>query len=155
MEGQWEPRNPDYRATVHRVFAEQRAMALIGARLSQVRPGFVEIRLSHREEVTQQHGAIHGGVVGMAVDSACAFAALSLLPSQETGFTIEYKINFLAPAMGDEIVARGWVVRVGRTLAVARGEAHVLAGGEEQLVATALETLLHFPARTADGGRAG
>jgi uncharacterized protein (TIGR00369 family) len=141
----WQPRDPDYERAVRDVFAAQRAMALIGARLTVVGPGFVEIRVRCREDLTQQHMILHGGIVGMVVDSACAFAAATLFPVGTTGFSLEYKINFLAPARGDELVARGRVVRPGRTVTVSGADAYSVQDGREQLAATALESVVHFP----------
>lgn len=148
----WEPRNPDFERVVRETFACQNAMKLIGASVAAVEPGFVEIRLPFRDEITQQHKVLHGGVVGMVLDSACAFSTLTLLPAGATGFTVEYKVNMLDPARGEELVARGRVTKMGRTLAVTSGEAHVVADGQERLVAVALETVFHFQ---PDAGRPG
>jgi uncharacterized protein (TIGR00369 family) len=122
-------------------------MEYVGARLARVEPGFVEIHLPFRPELTQQHGVIHGGVVSMIVDSACGFAGLTLFPANTSILTVEYKINLLAPARGDALLARGWVARAGRTLTVCRGEAYAVTGGEEKLIATALETLIQLEGR--------
>jgi uncharacterized protein (TIGR00369 family) len=143
---QWKAKNPDYERAVRETFARQTAMALIGATLEVAEPGFIEIRLPNRPDIRQQHGVVHGGVVGMVVDSACAFTAVTVLPPNMTGFSVEYKINFLAPASGELVVARAWVLRTGRSLTVARGEAYAVTNGSEQLVAAAMETILHFPA---------
>jgi uncharacterized protein (TIGR00369 family) len=140
----WKERDPGFRSAVREAFAGQKAMALIGASLTAVEPGFVEIRLPFRDELTQQHGALHGGVVGMIVDAACAFAAATLFPPGATGSSVEYKVNFLAPARGETVIARGWVVRPGRTVTVAIGEAYSVSDGREQLVATMLESILQF-----------
>ena len=145
-ERRWEARDPDYERVIRETFAAQRAMAYIGARMETVRPGFVEIVLPCRPELSQQHSVLHGGVVGMVVDSACAFAAATLFPPRTTGFSSEYKINFLAPAQGDHLVGRGWVVKPGRTLTVAMAEAYAVLEGQEQLAATALSSIVHFPA---------
>lgn len=142
MPARWEARNPDYERAVRDTFAEQRAMALIGASITRVEPGFVEIELPFRDDLVQQHGILHGGVVGMVADSACAFAAMSVMPAEATGFTVEYKINMLRAAQGERILARGEAVSAGRTLAVARADVYAEQGGEEKLVATALETLV-------------
>ncbi len=140
----WEARDPDYERVIRETFAAQRAMAFIGARLETVQPGDVGIVLPCRPVLSQQHGVLHGGVVGMIVDGACAFAAATLFPPRTTGFSSEYKINFLAPAQGDRLVARGRVVRPGRTLTVAMAEAYAVREGEEHLAATALGSVLHF-----------
>src|SRR5204863_7014240 len=108
-------------------FGRQKAMALIGARLSAVAPGAVEIALPFREELTQQKGFVHGGNIGMIADTACGYAAYSLMPADCSLVTVEYKINILAPAMGS-LVARGEVVKPGRTLTVARAEVYAQDG---------------------------
>src|SRR3990170_7696965 len=104
-------------------FGRQKAMALIGARLTAVAPGATEITLAYREDLTQQKGFVHGGIVGMIADTACGYAAFSLMPAGCSLVTVEYKINILAPARG-ALVARGEVLRPGRTLTVTRGEVY-------------------------------
>src|SRR5579883_437329 len=147
------PQNPDFEARTRDSFARQKAMAFIGARLEAVRPGEVEIGLDYREELTQQHGFIHGGIVGMLADNACGYAAFSLLPAESSIVTVEYKLNLLAPAEGEGFVARGRVLRVGRSLIVAEAAVFALRQGEERQVAAALGTLMALPGRS-DSGRA-
>ena len=113
-------------------------MALIGARLGAVEPGRVEIELPFRDELTQQKGFVHGGILGMIADSACGYAAFSLMPAGCSLVTVEYKINILAPARGP-LVARGEVVKPGRTLTVARAEVYSREGRH---VATMQQTLM-------------
>ena len=115
------PVDPQFAARVRESFGRQKAMALIGASLAVVEPGHVEIALPFRDDLTQQKGFVHGGILGMIADSACGYAAYSLMPATSSLVTVEYKINILAPAKGD-LVARGQVIRPGRTLTVARGE---------------------------------
>ena len=118
---QFQPRDPAYAARVRESFGRQKAMQHIGARLRAVGPGWTAVELPHREELTQQKGFLHGGIIGMIADNACGYAAYSLMPATSSLVTVEYKINILAPAKGD-LVARGQVIRPGRTLTVARGE---------------------------------
>jgi len=118
---QFQPKDPAYAARVRASFARQKAMDLIGARLTVVEPGYTEIALAYRDDLTQQKGFVHGGILGMIADSACGYAAYSLMPATSSLVTVEYKINILAPARGD-LVARGQVIRPGRTLTVTRGE---------------------------------
>ena len=139
----FEPPDPAFDARVRASFARQRAMALIGARLGTVRPGEAEIELPYREDITQQHGFIHGGIVGMIADSACGYAAYSLMQEDASVLTVEYKLNLVAPAEGTRFIARGRVLRPGRTLVVA--EAKVLAvqpDGKEGVIAAALATIM-------------
>ena len=137
-----EPRNPLFEATVRESFAAQQLMATIGARLERVAPGEVEIRLPFRLDLTQQHGFLHAGVTASAMDSACGYAALSLMPAGVGVLSIEFKTNLLAPAGGDELIARGRVVRAGRTITVCQAEASMLADGIETPVATMLATIM-------------
>ncbi len=112
-----------FESRVRASFARQKAMALIGASLGSVAPGRVEVDLPFRDDLTQQKGFVHGGIIGMIADSACGYAAYSLMPASASLVTVEYKINILAPALGT-LVARGEVVKPGRTLTVARAEVY-------------------------------
>src|SRR5687768_18568238 len=117
------PADPHYVARIRSSFGRQKAMALIGASLTVVEPGQVEIALPYRDDLTQQKGFIHGGIIGMIADTACGYAAYSLMPADCSLVTVEYKNNILAPARAS-LVARGEVVRAGRTLTVTRGEVY-------------------------------
>ena len=134
----FQPVDPGYAARVRASFGRQKAMALIGARLELVEPGHVEIRLPYREENTQQKGYVHGGVLGMIADTACGYAAFSLMPAGCSLVTVEYKINVLRPALGT-LLARGEVIKPGRTLTVARGDIFTEDGVQ---VATMQQTLM-------------
>ena len=127
---------------VRESFERQRFMDLIGARLSEVAEGRVEIELPAAEGLTQQHGFLHAGVVAAAVDSACGYAALTLMPAGTAVLTVECKINLLAPAEGDRLIARGRVVRAGRTLTTCAGDAYMVGDGAERHVATVLATMM-------------
>jgi len=117
------PADPQFATRIRASFQRQKAMALIGASLTVVEPGQVEVALPWREDLTQQKGFIHGGIIGMIADTACGYAAYSLMPADSSLVTVEYKINILAPARGS-LVARGEVIRPGRTLTVTRGEVY-------------------------------
>ncbi|MFC5500255.1 PaaI family thioesterase [Caenimonas terrae] len=136
------PQDPQYAARVAASFARQPAMETIGASLAQVAPGRVVIELPFAPGLTQQHGFLHGGVVGMALDSACGYAAFSLMPVDAAVLTIEYKINMLAPAKGRRFRMEGLVVKPGRTITVTEGRAYAIDGSEEKLVATIGCTLM-------------
>lgn len=116
------PPDPDFAARARASFDHQRAMALLGARMTTVEPGVVEIVLPFREDLTQQHGFLHAGVVTAIVDSACGYAALTLMPQGVGVLTVEFKVNLLNPAQGARFVARGEVVKPGRTLMVCTGK---------------------------------
>jgi uncharacterized protein (TIGR00369 family) len=126
------PADPAYAERCRASFGRQAAMRLIGGRLSRIEPGVAEVALDFRDDLTQQKGYVHGGIVGMIADSACGYAAYSLMPASSSLVTVEYKINILAPARRS-LVARGEVVRAGRTLTVAKADvfdedgAHVAA----------------------------
>jgi uncharacterized protein (TIGR00369 family) len=126
-------------------FARQKAMALIGASLAAVEAGASEIRLPYRADLTQQKGFVHGGIIGMIADSAAGYAAYSLMPQSASLVTVEYKMNILAPARG-ALVARGKVIKSGRTLTVARAEVYAEDGTH---VASMQQTLMMLP-NTAD-----
>ena len=121
------PQDPHFVSRIRESFGRQKAMALIGASLTAVKPGHVEVVLPYRDDLTQQKGFIHGGIIGMIADTACGYAAFSLMPADSSLVTVEYKINILAPARGS-LVARGEVIRPGRTLTVTRGEVYAEDG---------------------------
>lgn len=123
-------------------FARQRVMATIGARLTAVEPGDIEIELPWREDLTQQHGFLHAGVVTTVLDSACGYAALSLMPADAAVLSVEYKVNLLAPASRGTLRARALVVRAGRTLSVCTADARLSVDGRERHVATMLATMM-------------
>jgi uncharacterized protein (TIGR00369 family) len=138
----FEPRDPDFERRVRESFARQRVMETMGATLLRVAPGEVEIALPFREELTQQHGFLHAGVVTTIVDSACGYAALSLMPPGAGVLTIEFKLNLLAPAAGARLIARGRVTKPGRTINVCAGDVFAEQDGREKLVATMLATVM-------------
>lgn len=134
-----EPRNPEYQAAVRASFARQGALAAIGAELVEVAPGVCSIRLPCSERVTQQHGFVHGGVLGMVADSAGGYAAMTLCPAGAEVLSVEYKVNFLAPARGEAVLASGEVVRAGRTLVVTRAEVAVIGPGQAAAVCAVMQ----------------
>jgi uncharacterized protein (TIGR00369 family) len=133
--------DPHFAARIRESFGRQKAMALIGASLARVEAGEVEIALPWRDDLTQQKGFVHGGVIGMIADTACGYAAFSLMPADCSLVTVEYKINILAPARGS-LVARGEVVKAGRSLTVARAEVYA-EGGKH--IASMQQTLMMLP----------
>ncbi len=137
-----EPPDPNYTERVRASFARQRLLVTLGAKLARVAPGEVEIHLPFREDLSQQHGFLHAGALTSVVDTACGYAALSLMPAGAAVLTVEFKVNLLAPGKGEVFVARGRVIKAGRTLSVVNGEVHALDGGEEKLVATMVATVM-------------
>ena len=143
----FEPRDPEFEAKVRESFGRQTAMQTLGAVIGRVEPGVVEIEMPCRADLAQEHGSMHGGIVTAIVDSACGFAAFSL-SAPETGIlTVEYKVNFIAPAKGDRLLARGEVVRPGAAVTVCKGDVLAYDGGEEKLVASMLMTMMLMPNR--------
>jgi uncharacterized protein (TIGR00369 family) len=133
--------DPHFAARIRESFGRQKAMALIGAALARVAAGEVEVALPWRDDLTQQKGFVHGGVIGMIADTACGYSAFSLMPAGGSLVTVEYKMNILRPGRG-ALVARGKVIRPGRTLTVARAEVYADDGSH---VATMLQTLMALP----------
>lgn len=127
---------------IRQSFERQNAMQLIKATLPVVDNGHVEIHLEHWSGVEQQHGFVHGGVVGMIADSAAGYAAMTLVPEDSSVLTVEYKINLLAPADGDKLIAKGRVIRPGRTLVVTQAEVHAVKDDKETLCAVMQQTIM-------------
>lgn len=129
-------------ARVRASFARQGAMRTIGATLDAVEPGYCAISIVPHAEVSQQHGYVHAGIVSAIVDSAGGYAGYTLFPAGSSVLTVEFKVNLLAPAKGDRLVAEGYVVKPGRTLCITRGEVHAEHGGKRTLVAIMQQTLM-------------
>ena len=144
-----EPRDPDWDATVRQSFARQKVMRLIGAELCALTPGHCEIRLPFRDDLTQQNGYFHAGITSTIVDSAGGYAGLSLMPKGADVLTVEFKLNLLAPADGDMLVAEGQVLKSGRNLVIARGEVYAIKNGVATHCATMQQTLMTMH-RTTD-----
>jgi len=124
---------------------------LIGARLAVVEPGYTEIHLPYKAEITQQHGFIHGGVVGMIADSAAGYAANTLTPADSSVLTVEYKLNLIAPADGERMVARGEVIRSGRTLIITKAEVFAIKAEQWTLCAVMQQTIMAMHGRKEKG----
>ena len=137
-----EPRNPDWGATVRASFARQGVMGLIGAEMGAISPGHCEIRLRYRPDLTQQHGFFHAGVTSTLVDSAGGYAGLTLMPVDAEVLTVEFKLNLLAPADGELLVAEGQVLKSGRNLVITRGEVYAIRNGKATHCATMQQTLM-------------
>ncbi|GIX29402.1 MAG: thioesterase [Burkholderiales bacterium] len=134
--------DPRYAERVRASFARQGIMGHLGAALTEVRPGYCEIRLPFRPELAQQHGYFHGGVIGTLGDSAGGYAAFTLMPADAGVLTVEYKMNLLAPGDGELLIARGRVIKAGRSLVVSQADVAVVKDGTERLCAILLQTLM-------------
>ena len=136
------PKHPDYEAKVRASFAAQQAMPYLGMTIERVAPGAVETALVNRPELTQQLGALHGSFVTALADGAAGYAAMTLMPADAEVVTVELKINFLRPALGERFVARGRVLKPGRTLSICQGDVYGVTGDRETHVATLVATMM-------------
>lgn len=142
MEINFTPNNPEFRQRVQHSFDRQQAMSTLGASIIAIDPGVVSIRLPFKENLTQQHGFIHAGIISTVLDSACGYAAFSLMPENAAVLTIEYKINLLSPAKGEWFEAIGVVKKPGRNVTVADGEVYAHSGEDRKLIASMVGTLM-------------
>jgi uncharacterized protein (TIGR00369 family) len=134
--------DPHFQDRVRDSFSRQGFMNHLGARMTELKPGIAELRTTFREELTQQHGYFHAGVSASLADVACGYAAYSLMPVDSSVLTVEYKINLIAPATGDELIARARVVRSGKTLKVCAADVYTRNGETETHCATVLATMI-------------
>lgn len=141
------PTDPNFAERVRSSFARQRAMATLGITLARIEPGEVELRIPYQEGLTQQHGFLHAGITATMADSACGYAAFTLMPADAAVLSVEYKINLLAPAQGEEFVARARVLRPGRTLSVCSADVVAVRGGRETPIAVMQATIMALHGR--------
>jgi uncharacterized protein (TIGR00369 family) len=139
--------DPAYEARVRESFAQQRVMATLGVTIARVAPGEVVLALPYRHDLTQQHGYMHAGIVTTIADSACGYAAFTLMPADSNVLSVEFKVNLMAPARGERFEARARVLRAGRTITTCQADVVAFEGGEEKVVATLLGTMMCVPAR--------
>ena len=143
--------DPGFEQRTRESFARQNAMTTLGATLEMIEPGRVVIGMAHSPALTQQHGFLHAGMLAAALDSACGYAAFTLMPASSGVLTIEFKINLLAPARGPRFTLVGQVTKAGRTISVVDGRAWQSGadGGEETLVATMSATMMTVVGRAS------
>ena len=139
--------DPAFRDRIRASFDRQGAMSTLGASLLSIEPGEVSIRLFGAPHISQQHGFVHGGVIAAVLDTACGYAASSLMPAEAGILTVEFKINFLAPAAGEIFEMIGRVRKAGRTLSLTDGDAYAVAGTERKLIATLTATMMTITGR--------
>ena len=139
----------DLEKKVRASFSRQGLMKLLGAEISHLEPGLCEIRAPFRTELSQQNGYFHAGVSGAIADSACGYAAFSLAPKNSSVLTVEYKMNLLAPAAGSLLIARGSVIRSGKTLKICRADVFCVKDGREEICATTLATVMILQGKPA------
>jgi uncharacterized protein (TIGR00369 family) len=136
------PKDPLFHARVTDSFGRQRAMHSLGIRIARLGAGEIELAMPYDEAFTQQHGFVHAGIITAALDSACGYAAFSLMPAEAEVLTVEFKTNLLAPTKGERFVFRARVIKFGRTLTVCEASAFAVEAGAEKLVATMSATLM-------------
>lgn len=136
--------DPAFERRIRDSFTRQPFMATIGAELTRVEPGRVEISVPYSTHITQQHAYVHGGVIGAIADNAAGYAAYTLMAGADSVLTVEYKVNLLAPARGERVVARAEVMRPGRTLTIVRSDVYAIGDHAESLCATAIVTLIRL-----------
>ncbi|MCV0398312.1 PaaI family thioesterase [Neoaquamicrobium sediminum] len=148
----FEPKNPEFDARVRDSFGRQKVMHTLGITIADLSPGRIVLEMAHNDALTQQHGFVHAGIVSTALDSACGYAAFSLMPAEAAVLTVEFKINLLNPADGECFRFQAEVVKPGRTLTICEARAHALKGGAEKLVATMTGTVMALFGRTGVSG---
>lgn len=147
-EAKFEPRDPHWNEKVRESFTRQGAMGLLGATLADVWPGGCEIHLPYRPELSQQHGFFHAGITSTVVDSAAGYAGFSLMMPHTSVLSVEFKINLLAPADGELLIATGEVIKPGKTLMITRGDAWVVKHGKLTHCAMMQQTLMTMHGKT-------
>jgi len=138
----FQTQDADFERRVRESFSRQHVMSMIGASLRRVEPGAIDIALPFRDELTQQNGYIHAGILTTVADSACGYAAYTLMPAGSGVLSVEFKVNLLRPAVGELFVAEARVVKAGATLTVTRCDVYGWAAEEAKLVATMLATMI-------------
>jgi len=136
------PKDPNFAERVRSSFARQQAMQTLGVEIVRLDPGEIELAMPYDRAYTQQHGFMHAGIITAALDSACGYAAFSLMPSDAAVLTVEFKTNLLAPAKGERFSFRAQVIKPGRTLTVCEARAFAMENGAGTLVATMTGTLM-------------
>ena len=139
--------DPNFQVRIEKSFHAQGLMGHLGAGLVSVSPGTCEIELPFSDAVSQQHGFFHGGVIGTIADTAGGYAAFTLMDADDGILTVEYKINMMAPALGELLIGRGQVLRSGRTLTVSQAEVSVVKDGKETVCAAMQQTLMRIVGR--------
>ena len=138
----FQPLDPDFKNRINESFSRQKFMDFIGAEISNLGPGYCEIQVPYKKELSQQHGYFHAGVIGTLADNSGGYAAFTLMPSDASILTVEYKLNLMAPGDGDLLISRAQVIKPGRTLTTCRSEIFVVKNRVKTLCAVALMTMM-------------
>ena len=142
-----QPKDPDFRRRVELSFARQRVMQTLGIQITRLDPGEIELSMPYAQAYTQQHGFVHAGAIASIADSACGYAAATLLDKDAGVLAVEFKINLLAPGAGDYLIARGRVIRAGRTLTVCQADVSAVTGSSEKAAAVMTATIMNVRGR--------
>ncbi len=142
------PANPDFENRVRGSFLRQGFMMHIGAKLTDLGPGFCEIHVGYAKELTQQHGFFHAGAIGAIADTSAGYAAFSLMPADSSILTVEYKLNLMAPGDGERLIGRAHVIKPGRTLTICQSDVFVVKNGTEKQCAASLVTLMRMTGKS-------
>jgi uncharacterized protein (TIGR00369 family) len=137
-----EPADPNWESRIRESFARQSFMRLIGAEIAELAPGRCSVALAMRDDLCQQRGLLHGGVTAAIADNAAGYAAYTLMPAGSTPLTVEFKVNLMAPGVGERFIAHGGVIRPGRTLTVCEVEVVAEHGGRMTTIARMLSTMI-------------
>jgi uncharacterized protein (TIGR00369 family) len=148
----FKPLDANYEQRVRDSFAKQQLMTTLGAAIESVEPGAVEIRLPVRDGISQQHGFVHAGAIASIADSACGYAAFSLMGADSGVLAVEFKINLLAPGAGDYLIAKGRVIRAGKTLTICQADVVGVTGTDEKPVALMQATIMNVQGRPGVSG---
>ena len=138
----FEPKDENFVEKVRESFASQTMMKFIGAEITRLEAGAIDIKLPYRKDLTQQNGFLHAGIITTIADSACGYAAFSLMPEGAEVLSVEFKVNLLSPAIGEEFVAEARVLRAGKTLTIVQGNVFALSDKQRKHVATMLATMM-------------
>ncbi len=142
METRFEPSDPDYQRKVQNSFARQGAMQALNITIERLEPGWIELKLPYQKAFTQQHGFLHAGIISTALDSACGYAAFSLMPKEAAVLSVEFKVNLLSPAKGDSFRVVGHVIKPGKTITVCQAEAYAYFDHQNKLIAQMAGTIM-------------
>lgn len=137
-----DPVDPNFEARVRSSFDQQQFMNTIGGRLVKVEPGIAILELDFNRTLAQQHGYVHAGVITTIADNSCGYAAYSLMPNNSEVLTVEFKVNFLAPAIGKRFEAIGRVVKPGKTLTICSAEVIAHENGQTRLICMMQATMM-------------
>jgi uncharacterized protein (TIGR00369 family) len=145
----FKPQFPDYKAKVEQSFELQNFMGHIGAKLIKVEPGFCEIHIPFNEDLTQQNGFFHAGVIGTVADNTAGYASLSLMKEHSSVLSVEFKLNLMRPADGELLIGKGTVLKYGKTLTICRADVFIVKDGIEKLCAAAQLTMIEIPLKSS------